>query len=150
MKERIAYWDYLRGIAILMVVSIHCYPYDQTIIHGHIFPTFIRAFVNICVPLFLAISGYFACKKNLDSLFLYKSFIKKQLLRVYFPCIIISIPIAVFKILKGGDIVGEAIRLFICQSFSIYYFIFLIIQFYLLTPILKKIVDKPIAAGGGY
>lgn len=147
MKDRIAYWDYLRGIAILMVIAIHCYPFDQRVLDGQIFPSAVRAFINVCVPLFLAISGFFIGQKNFHTKSDYFSFLKKQLPRVYIPCILFSIPIAFLAIYNGGSVAGNLVKLILCQSFVIYYFIALIIQFYILTPLIQKAVSKPIMGG---
>ena len=146
-KERIAYWDYLRGIAILMVVAIHCYPFDAKVLDGQLLPSAMRAFINVCVPLFLAISGFFIGRKSYNTKNDYISFLKKQLPRVYIPCILFSIPITLFSIYKGGSVFGGIIKLALCQSFGIYYFIALIIQFYILTPSIQNIVAKPRIGG---
>ena len=52
MKERIAYFDFLRGLAIMMVVGIHTYTLGED-------STVVRQILNTAVPLFIAISGYF-------------------------------------------------------------------------------------------
>lgn len=147
-SERIAYWDYLRGIAILMVVALHCYPYDAKILDEQLLPSAMRGFINVCVPLFLAISGFFIGRKSFDTKDAYFSFLKKQIPRVYIPCILFSIPITLLSICKGGSVLGGMIKLALCQSFVIYYFIALIIQFYILTPLIQKMMAKPLNGGG--
>ena len=55
---RLSYFDFLRGIAILMVISIHTFD------NGMVLPDVIlRNIMNCAVPIFLAISGYFLGKK---------------------------------------------------------------------------------------
>lgn len=147
-SERIAYWDYLRGIAILMVVAIHCYPFNPKVLDGNVLPSAMRAFINVCVPLFLAISGFFIGKKRLNTKDDYFSFLKRQIPRVYIPCILFSIPITLLTIYKGGSILGSLVKLVLCQSFVIYYFIALIIQFYVLTPLIHRVISKPFIGGG--
>lgn len=137
---RDSYFDILRGIAILLVIAIHTYP-------GGDFET-AEGFVNIClreccnvvVPLFLAISGYFIGKKDLSTRGKYISFLKKQIPRVYFPCILWSIPILVYGIYAGRSIISAAAILFSCSAFAPYYFIALIIQLYILTVFFKFLI----------
>ena len=58
MKERIAYFDFLRGLAIMMVVGIHTYTLGED-------STVVRQLLNAAVPLFIAISGYFLSQKKM-------------------------------------------------------------------------------------
>ena len=58
MKPRNLYFDFLRGIAIIMVVAIHTF-------EGHGFNSLsgvlairLRQMLNTAVPVFLAISGF--------------------------------------------------------------------------------------------
>lgn len=146
---RDSYFDILRGIAILLVIAIHTYP-------GGDFET-AEGFVNIClreccnvaVPLFLAISGYFIGKKDLSTRGKYISFLKKQIPRVYFPCILWSIPILVYGIYAGRSIISAAAILFSCSAFAPYYFIALIIQLYILTVFFKFLIISWLRLWGG-
>lgn len=61
-KQRDFYYDFLRGIAIMMVIGIHTY--TDGFMH---FNLFLRQFLNCAVPIFLAISGYFIGRKNLEN-----------------------------------------------------------------------------------
>lgn len=93
-NKRNPYFDFLRGLAILMVVGIHTYPGNHQL-NGRfqeiIQLILINAF-NCAVPLFLAISGYFIAKKNLNTFAECSSFWKKQIPTVYIPCLIFSLP----------------------------------------------------------
>lgn len=133
IKERDWYFDFLRGIAIAMVVAIHTYvAVDE--INGIVL---IRQAMNCAVPLFLAISGYFIGKKDLSSLEKYKAFLKKQIPRVYVPMLLWSIPFLLINFRHSGIHLGM-LTAFLggCSVFS---FIILIIEFYLLTPIIQKV-----------
>jgi surface polysaccharide O-acyltransferase-like enzyme len=58
MKNRNHYFDFLRGIAILMVVGIHTYTMSNFDSVEGIRNIIIRESLNFAVPLFLAISGF--------------------------------------------------------------------------------------------
>ena len=60
-KQHIVYFDFLRGIAIMMVVAIHTFPkcsWDDSGDWGFIL---IRQILNCAVPIFLALSAFFSC-----------------------------------------------------------------------------------------
>jgi len=131
-KQRDSYFDFLRGIAIAMVVAIHTYAAVDEISLTVLF----RQSLNCAVPLFLAISGYFIGKKDLLNKGNYVDFIKKQLPRVHIPMLLWSI------LWFGLDYIHNGLHLSMLLAFvggySVYYFIILIIQYYLLTPIIQK------------
>lgn len=136
-KQHITYFDFLRGIAILMVIGIHTYvASDFSSVDGTI-RIILRQFLNCAVPIFLALSAFFLGRKRLDSRETIISFWKKQIPKVYIPCIIWSVPLFALMIIGGGSVVNELVRMFVC-GYSIYYFIALIIQYYLLLPLLQK------------
>lgn len=65
VMQRIPYFDFLRGIAIIMVVCLHCI--DFSAMEGAVLNFFgveFRNLLNAAVPLFLAISGYFMANKK--------------------------------------------------------------------------------------
>ena len=133
IKERDWYFDFLRGIAIVMVIAIHTYvAVDE--INGIVL---IRQAMNCAVPLFLAISGYFIGKKDLSSPEKYKAFLKKQIPRVYVPMLLWSIPFLLLDFRHSGFHLGM-LTAFI-GGCSVFYFIILIIEFYILTPIIQKV-----------
>lgn len=68
MKDRNIYFDILRAIAIILVIANHT-PWGDT--SRSLVVMFYR-FVKIAVPLFIAISGFFICKKDYQLVGLYK------------------------------------------------------------------------------
>jgi len=65
-SERIEYFDFLRGIAIIFVIAIHSFTSftiseSNTIIY-HLGIVW-RQIIGCAVPIFLAISGYFMSSK---------------------------------------------------------------------------------------
>jgi surface polysaccharide O-acyltransferase-like enzyme len=132
-KTRDSYFDFLRGVAIAMVVAIHTYVATDEI---NVI-VLLRQSLNCAVPLFLAISGYFIGKKNLLSLSEYTSFLKKQIPRVYVPMLLWSMPWLILD-LKSNGLCWNMLSCFL-GGYSVYYFIFLIIQLYLLTPVIQMV-----------
>lgn len=130
--ERNLYFDFLRGIAIIMVVAIHTYT-----ITNDVSTIALRQILNCAVPLFLAISGYFMASKDCSSSDKYTFFIKKQVTRVYLPCLLWSIPQFALLYYLGQMTVENAVFMFVGGYFG-FYFITLIIQYYLLLPILQS------------
>ena len=106
--NRISYFDFLRGLAILMVIGIHTYiikPFDGI---NNIFQIGLRECITFAVPLFLAISGFFLGKKReLNTKAGYFSFLKKQLPRVYVPALLWSMPVVALWIYQGQAIHAE-------------------------------------------
>lgn len=68
MKRRNSYFDALRGIAILMVVAIHTFMACDFGCFINYMTIGIRQLLNMAVPLFLAISGFFIGRKNFDNI----------------------------------------------------------------------------------
>ena len=132
VKERDWYFDFLRGIAIVMVVAIHTYTATDEI-NGIVL---IRQTLNCAVPLFLAISGYFIGKKDLSTYEKYKSFLKKQVPRVYIPMLLWSVPFLLIDFKRSGAHL-EMLSAFI-GGCSVFYFIILIVEFYVLTPVIQR------------
>lgn len=140
-KQRDSYFDFLRGIAIIMVIGIHTYV--DGMMH---FNLFLRQFINCAVPIFLAISGYFIGQKSFDKKGSYTKFLGKQIPRVYIPMLFWSIPWVLLSI-KAGSTPWMTILKAFAGEISIFYFIILIIQYYLLTPVIQKVNTR---FGGGY
>jgi len=147
MKERVTYFDFLRGIAILMVLGIHSYyvvPFDSL---SNALRINLREMINFAVPLFLAISGFFIGQKSIGSKEQYFSFLRKQIPRVYIPMLIWSLPIVAMWIINGKTWYAAIAQGMIGAAFAPYYFIILIIQFYLLHPLFIKAADSKLGGG---
>lgn len=136
-KERVLWFDFLRGVAILMVVSIHTF--TATVQQGPLandLTILLRQVLNCAVPLFLAISGFFMARKQLGHSYL--KFWKHQIPKVYVPTLIWSLPYLSLYLWHGNSWLKGLVIFAVC-GFSIYYFIALIIQYYLLLPLLQNI-----------
>lgn len=135
----------MKGIAIIGVIAIHVtgssYGYEDTSLT---FNTTViwRQFVNFSVPLFLTISGYFLASKKISDFNNYYSFIKKQIPRVIIPYCLWGILYIGLDLLRGEEINNTIFKFLSFQISTPFYFIFLILQFYLLLPILKKLAKN--------
>lgn len=139
--RRIEYFDFLRGIAIIMVVGIHTFAAKSVDTAGGFMDGAVRQLLNCAVPVFLALSGLFCARKSLDSWQMRLAFWKKQIPKVYIPTLIWSLPYfalaSMHKIGGGQHVAAQIVTLVVC-GYSIYYFIALIIQYYILLPILQR------------
>ena len=134
MNKRNEHFDFLRGLAILMVVAIHTYNLNTDGI-------VIRQLLNTAVPIFIAISGYFLSQKAMGSQGEYISFLKKQLPKVYYPVLLWSLPLLVISIIQGKLILANVILFLVC-GMSIYYFVAFIMQCYVVLPLVKNMVYR--------
>lgn len=142
MRERIIYYDILRGIAIIAVVLINTLNVE---INNMVSWTavLIRQSINFAVPLFIALSGYFMADKVFNSEFTHKMFLKKQILRVYLPYLIWSLPYIFLALyFKADTILSSLFKLLTFQTSGIFYYVLLIIQCYIFLPLLKKMANK--------
>lgn len=135
---RDTYFDFLRGIAIIMVIGIHTYHTES----ATCFQLFLRQLIYCAVPLFLAISGYFLGKKDVNTRNKFAIVLRKQIPKVYIPMLIFSIPWILLHFYYQGwkDIISTILLSFI-GGISIFYFIPLIIQYYLLLPLFIRFTD---------
>ena len=139
-QKRETYYDFLRGCAIIFVILIHSFAISFA---GEIFPVpsvILRNFFNIAVPVFLACSGFFMARKQIDGNN-YLLFFKKHFFRVYLPVLFCSIPLFAIDIACDRSVLKSVFLLFFC-GYSVYYFVAVIIQCYLLLPFLNLLYNK--------
>ena len=133
MKERVAYFDFLRGLAIMMVVGIHTYRLGKD-------STVVRQLLNTAVPLFVAISGYCLSQKRMENKDDYLFFLKKQFPKVYLPVLVWSLPLYAIALYSGSSIIKQTILLLSC-GLSIYYFVAFIMQCYVVLPVINNYIS---------
>lgn len=105
------------------------------------FNTALRQVLNCAVPVFIACSGFFLASKDLNTRDKIINFYKKQISRVYIPCLLWSFPWLVIYLWGGNSYLSGLLNLFFC-GFSVFYFVILMIQYYLLLPIIQTIHNK--------
>ena len=131
--KRNTYFDFLRGLAIMMVVGIHTYTLGED-------STVVRQMLNTAVPLFIAISVLFLSQKKMENKDDYRSFLKKQLPKVYLPVLVWSLPLYALALYSGSSIIKQTILLLIC-GLSIYYFVAFIMQCYVVLPVINNYIS---------
>ena len=137
-NARLLYFDFLRGVAICMVVAIHTFlpcSFDNI---GDYIAISIRQICNAAVPLFLAISGFFLGRKELNSWQSIHSFWGRQIPKVYIPCLVYSLPIFAWGLIEEEKSMLVNVAYFLFCGYSVYDVVALIVQYYLLLPILKR------------
>ncbi|TDD77021.1 acyltransferase [Flavobacterium caseinilyticum] len=141
MSERIKYYDILRGIAIIAVILIHTLNVEVNNVISWT-AILIRQLINFAVPLFIALSGYFMADKVFNTQHTHKMFLEKQLVRVYLPYLIWSLPYMFLGLYFHADtILISLFKLITFQTSGIFYYVLLIIQFYVFLPLLKKMAN---------
>lgn len=120
-----------RALSIIAVVMIHTTPNGE-------WQVFCRPFINFAVATFLFLSGYLTKIEN-DNWF---AFCKKRIVRVIIPYIIWTIVYTLPSVLSGGSPLMIAVNLIIAKATYTLYYIFVYIQFVLLTPWLGKLAKS--------
>lgn len=131
--KRNTYFDFLRGLAIMMVVGIHTYTLGKD-------STVVRQLLNTAVPLFVAISGYCLSQKRMENKDDYLFFLKKQFPKVYLPVLVWSLPLYAIALYSGSSIIKQTILLLSC-GLSIYYFVAFIMQCYVVLPVINNYIS---------
>lgn len=139
--QRNQYFDFLRGFAIIMVVGIHTLPagiawFDSV---QESCAIVLRQILNCAVPLFLAISGFFMAPKKITGVRSHYEFLSRHIPGVYIPCLVFSLPYLAMSFISGESGILKSLTMFFACGFSVYYFIALIMQYYVLLPLLNKI-----------
>lgn len=139
-QKRETYYDFLRGCAIIFVILIHSFGVSFAGGNFPITSVFLRNFFNVAVPVFLACSGFFMACKRVEGMF-FLPFFKKRFFRVYLPVLFCSFPLFVVDIATGQNVLKSVFRLIFC-GYSVYYFVAVVIQCYLLLPFLNYVYNK--------
>lgn len=136
LKDRDESFDAFRGVAIIAVVAIHAIPWQFYRV-GTVLSY--RQLLNFAVPAFLFISGYWMSKKSIRTLEDYINFMRKRFLRIFIPYLLWSLVFIGYDAVKvhGIDIVQVVHKLLIGGASFHFYFIIVIAQLYVLTPLLQ-------------
>lgn len=121
--------QFLRAISIIAVVLLHTCP-------GGEWGVYCRPFINFPVAAFLFLSGYLTSIEN-DN---WTNFFKKRIFRVIVPYVIWTILYCIAK--KAWSPEQLLYYLIAARGHKILYFIFIYIQFVLLTPFLGKLAKS--------
>lgn len=120
-----------RALSIIAVVMIHTTPYGM-------WQVYCRPFINFSVATFLFLSGYLTNIEN-DN---WSYFYKKRITRVIIPYIIWTIIYTLPYIYSGGNAFSIIKNLITARVTGHMYYIFVYIQFVLLTPLLSRLAKS--------
>ncbi len=136
------YWQMVRGICIILVILIHCNNGLSLINDGNNFYYLIivRQIINFPVVVFVFMSGYFSYI-DLHNIKI-KDYYFKRLKKLFIPYVVWSLFYMVAYTLMGEKTEKSIMyALFTGKAASHLYFIVLLIQLVLLTPLLIKMLD---------
>ncbi len=147
-KTRDVSLDAFRGIAIIAVVLAHAAGFGWGYQHQpdgapyFWYSVFARNAALFALPTFLFFSGYLLAPIEIRSWADYVSFVRKRVLRIAIPYAIWSIAVATLTAVRaepGSDdrsLGAIVFKLLTGQADGPYYFILLMLQFYLLLPLM--------------
>jgi surface polysaccharide O-acyltransferase-like enzyme len=154
LKDRDLSFDAFRGLAIIAVVAIHAAYLGfsiRTAPNGQWIFFFLVAYcqlLNFAVPAFVFISGYWQSKKPIESLKDYRVFLVRRLSRILVPYFFWSVILLGYAAIRAHEV--DAYRIIFklmtgraAVPYYPYYFIIVIAQLYILTPLLSYINRKP-------
>jgi surface polysaccharide O-acyltransferase-like enzyme len=149
-EDRDLSFDAFRGLAIIAVIAIHTidtvFPWKSTAMGGWslFFVVTYRQLLNFAVPAFIFISGYWLSKKPINSLEDYRVFLMKRFSRVLIPYLFWSVILLGYAAIREHkfDIYQMIFKLLTGRATTIYFFIMVISQLYIITPLLQYINRK--------
>lgn len=146
MKRNLSF-DIIRCVAIVFVICIHSMALMDEAANLSIFSRLVKAvldtFIYAGVPLFVMLSGSLLLGKE-ESLYV---FFVKRIRRILLPFFLWSILVyAILYIQDGGRNLMEWFATFIYKYvtngvYGIYWYVYLILGLYLITPLLRKILS---------
>ncbi|OCQ95709.1 hypothetical protein BCD64_09775 [Nostoc sp. MBR 210] len=137
MKNKDLSFQALRGIAIIAVVAIHASGINNETEQNYGLSMIFRQLLNFAVPAFIFISGYFTPSYEFTKLSDYLDFYQKRLSRILIPyfswCILIILFYKQNYQWNWSKIIIDVIT---GQILGPYYFIIVLVQLILLTPLM--------------
>jgi surface polysaccharide O-acyltransferase-like enzyme len=134
-KERIDFYDFLKGIAIIAVIIIHAgYFYSASDLDKHnLFFSLSNALSRFCIPIFFISSGILLRPwREIENK---NKYYQKKFLRIFLPYIILVTLMAIY--FKAPT--SKYLYLLISgQALVPFYFVIVLLQLYLIYPILNR------------
>lgn len=140
MEKKKEYWQMIRGICIIAVILIHILTKSE-LDYINNFNIVLRVVLNFCVGLFIFMAGYFIDIKQVTTNT--KSYIIKKIKRIGVPFIIFSTIAAIISFVKNDkNIINFLIDVFLGRASEQLYYIIVLIQLIILSPVLVKIINS--------
>lgn len=147
MKQREEYLDILKGLAIIAVVYIHIVPenntakYIQKVVCGYAY-----SFLVYCIPVFLMVTGILLLDSKKD--LLTKHYFKNRIFTIILAGLIFGFIYYLRDWIVVGrpmgddlDVVRGLISFFVCDVPLHFWYVYMIVELYLIFPILKVFTD---------
>ncbi len=140
-------FDAFRGIAILFVAMAHATVCGFEFHHAeagrwyYYISISFREFVICAIPMFLFVSGYWLAGTRFESLSDYSAFLRKRLARILIPYLFWSAFFYAVHASRGGPYSAHdfAFKLLTGQVEGLYFFLVMLAQFYVLTPLFIRL-----------
>ena len=140
ISRRSSYWDNWKGLAIIAVVAIHASSSTRLFPEGSLnwfFGLGFRQMMDFAVPMFLALSGYFSVSaKGKRAIDFYKDRMPRLLLPYTFWTIL---SLARTSPLTPPSLEEVLRAFFFGEGIGIGYFVIVLLQYILITPLLVRI-----------
>lgn len=145
MKRNLSF-DFIRCVAIVFVICIHSMALIDGMVNLSIFPRLVKTvldtFIYSGVPLFIMLSGSLLLTKE-ESL---SVFFIKRIRRILLPFFLWSMLVYAILYVQEGEKSYGMVYFFIYKYvtsgvYGIYWYVYLILGLYLITPLLRKILS---------
>lgn len=140
IKERIIFFDVVKGIAIIAVVLIHTLLLYKLTDKGNVtFIYMVNNIIRFAVPFFLIISGILLNPKNVENKNKIFRFYIKKIISIVIPYLILTLIISLYS---KSDIKEFFYYAFTGKALGPYYYVVVLMQLYMLYPILVTVRKK--------
>lgn len=146
--ERVWYCDALRALAIALVVLLHTFAdwrflYFDASRTCYFILTSLQIITRVAVPIFFMLTGAFMLGRTREER--YSSFLKKRVLKLLIPFVIISGVYYIFSLCQNGVAPSNVLWDFVVQFSNNgikyhFWYMYAIILIYLLLPFLNKMI----------
>ena len=147
MKKRINWIDVLRFIGVLSIITIHIVGNTINTFYlrgswGNIY-VIISSLCEFAIPLFVMISGMMWLRNTLN-----KEKLKLHVIKVLFGIVVVGYVYTAMEIIYRGNapldkiLIEPIIRILTMDTWAHMWYLYMLLPLYLLTPLLKKLVDK--------
>ena len=147
MKKRINWIDVLRFIGVLSIITIHIVGNTINTFYlggswGNIY-VIISSLCEFAIPLFVMISGMMWLRNKPD-----KEKLKQHIIKILFGIVVVGYVYSAMEILYRGNasldkvLIEPLLRVLTMDTWAHMWYLYMLLPLYLLTPLLKKLVDK--------
>lgn len=144
MSKEIPYIHYVRVLACIMVVMLHCLPHPEPSTSDYYFTVLVQFFTRPCVPLFFMVSGVLLLPYNDNNIW---HFYRKRLPKIFFPLLAWGAVYAILPCILGLEDEFEMLSQLIAVPLTyptkiggILWFMYIILGIYMIIPFINPSV----------